>query len=449
MGKLKPIGSEKLNGMEKINRMLEIARYKENIPSNINENKSVEYSRTLPNGSRYQIVKEKNGYIIKKSLNESSSEYDYLDPMKNRKYYNSYSQAFKRLNLILKEINSSIGITENISLFEAADEATKYILKMDEVEEQENPEQLPVPSEPAAAAPATQAAPQAAPAPTAAAETPQEPVGDEMPISPDAEVPSEYSEPQPEEDDSEKETPNGDQPVTFKTIQKLTGKLSQKIREFSSDEDNQMSSKDIKYVINSILSALNLENLEDSDKEEIVGKFEGEEDSENMSSDDVDSEEMPDEETQEVTPEAPEAPQTGEMDESFDDMISDYVVNRAKENIKKDYPKFSEFVGFNDDGEIEEDKYTKKAKEMFEDIFSESKVENVLRKYFTLDESEKKKSISSEIRKNSENIVQEVKAKKIIEKYPSAKLLGKNKKNVLIFEINGSKLGVTKSGKVI
>ena len=60
MGKLKPIGSEKLNGMEKINRMLEIARYKENIPSNINEDKSVEYSRTLPNGSRYQIVKEKN-----------------------------------------------------------------------------------------------------------------------------------------------------------------------------------------------------------------------------------------------------------------------------------------------------------------------------------------------------------------------------------------------------
>ena len=124
-------------------------------------------------------------------------------------------------------------------------------------------------------------------------------------------------------------------------------------------------------------------------------------------------------------------------------------LEKIAENIKKDYPKFSEFVGFNDDGEIEEDKYTKKAKEMFEDIFSESKVENVLRKYFTLDESEKKKSISSEIRKNSENIVQEVKAKKIIEKYPSAKLLGKNKKNVLIFEINGSKLGVTKSGKVI
>jgi len=37
MSKLKPIGSEKLKGQEQINRILEIAKYKENLPNSINE----------------------------------------------------------------------------------------------------------------------------------------------------------------------------------------------------------------------------------------------------------------------------------------------------------------------------------------------------------------------------------------------------------------------------
>ena len=99
MGKLKPIGSEKLSGMEKINRMIEIARYKENIPTPINEDKSLEYSIRLSDGNKYQIAKEKTGYVIVKNLTESN-EVEYLEPLKNRKFYSSYSQAFKRLNLI-------------------------------------------------------------------------------------------------------------------------------------------------------------------------------------------------------------------------------------------------------------------------------------------------------------------------------------------------------------
>jgi hypothetical protein len=38
MGGLKPIGSEKLQGMDKIHRIMEIARYNETLPSSINEN---------------------------------------------------------------------------------------------------------------------------------------------------------------------------------------------------------------------------------------------------------------------------------------------------------------------------------------------------------------------------------------------------------------------------
>ena len=126
---LRPIGSEKLQGMDKIQRIMEIAKYNENIPTPINENTSVDYNRTLADGRNYQIIKEKNGYIIKRSLTESTDEVDYLEPMKNRKYYSSYSQAFKRLNLIAKEVNVNEGQEANVNLFYEND-ATKYILKM-------------------------------------------------------------------------------------------------------------------------------------------------------------------------------------------------------------------------------------------------------------------------------------------------------------------------------
>ena len=102
MADLKPIGSERLQGQEKINRILEISRYKEITPSNINETSRVEFEKTLADGHQYEIIKEKTGYIIKKRIDESL---DYIEPMKNRTYYRSYSQALKRLNLMAGEIN--------------------------------------------------------------------------------------------------------------------------------------------------------------------------------------------------------------------------------------------------------------------------------------------------------------------------------------------------------
>jgi hypothetical protein len=125
---LRPIGSEKLEGMSKIQRIMEIARYKENIPAPINEDKSTEYTKVLANGKTYKIDKEKSGYIIKCNLTESINDFDYLEPMKNRKYYPSYSQALKRLNLIAKEVNVNEGSEKNVNLFyESSDHATKYI----------------------------------------------------------------------------------------------------------------------------------------------------------------------------------------------------------------------------------------------------------------------------------------------------------------------------------
>ena len=111
MSELRPLGSEKLQGLDKIKRIIEIANYSNN--PNVNEHTS-EYSKVLADGNTYHIVKEKNGYVLKKGIYESTAEY--IEPQRNRKFYPSYSQALKRLNLIVKEVNQNEGQRRNISL---------------------------------------------------------------------------------------------------------------------------------------------------------------------------------------------------------------------------------------------------------------------------------------------------------------------------------------------
>ena len=134
--------------------------------------------------------------------------------------FRSYSQAFKRLNLIAKEVNTLEGNSKNISLFTESDDDVTYVLK---TETNEQDAQTP--------APAPQPAPAAEPTPTPSepaaepgtAPEPIEPTLDELPM-----------------DDTDKE--GEDEEVTFKSIQKLTGKLAQKIREFLTNEENKLSS---------------------------------------------------------------------------------------------------------------------------------------------------------------------------------------------------------------
>ena len=418
MAGLRPIGSEKLEGMEKINRIMEIARYNENTPTPINETKSTEYDITLADGRNYQIVKERNGYVIKRTLTESVNEYEYMEPMKNRRYYSSYSQAFKRLNLVAKEVNINEGYDKNISLFNEGDEDKKYILKLSKEETNEQ------------AAPASAPAPVPAPQPQAQVPTPApvsapeedvvEPEMDDMDIDMEDEV-------KDEENDEE---------VTFKTIQKLTGKLAQKIRTFNSDEENKMDSKDIKYVINSVLSSLELENLDEDDKESIVDKLEGvEEDNDMEGMDDEMDTEMDDMEGEEVTADVPPAPE-GEMAEDFD--FED----------EEDYPKHTRRRHYYDDITDHE---SKKIGDMLENIFSESKVEKVIDKYIdkkpvTETKKSNKNVITESIGKLSVNTPQQFASLKVIEKYPNAKFLGKTVSNHLVFEAEDKKISVSPKG---
>jgi hypothetical protein len=409
MADLKPLGSEKLTGQDKIKRIMEIARFNEVIPSNINETARSEYSISLADGNQYEIVKERQGYIIKKTISES--ETDYIEPMKNRKYYSSYSQAFKRLNLVAGELNRLNENEEGVSLY---GEQKKFVLKTPK------PKEEPSPIAEVPAAPPAVPAPALPPSPNA-----EMPMGDD---SMDLEMGAEEMGPEGDvevdaEMDVDMETPemSGEETVTFRTIQKLTGKLTQKIRTLDNQEG--MTSEDVKYVINMVLSSLDLKSLSEEDKEDILAKFE--EDSEDLGGDDMGGEDLTD-------------------DSEVEDIQADM-----------DIPVESE---------MEEGGYGNGA--IIDSIFAESPVDKVISKYFEVSKKEileskekkakKKLQIVSEVRKQMKSIIkltesveQELAAQKFLEENISAKIIGKTNKKNLVFENKGKEVKISPEGLLV
>lgn len=421
MSKLKPIGSEKLKGQEQIKRILEIAKYKENLPNSINESSKTDYSTKLVDGNVYHIVKEKMGYIIKSGLNESTL--DYIDHMKNRVYYSSYADALKKLNLVAKELNRVHNINEGISLFT---EDKKYFLK--------NPNPAPQEEETPPPSPMDEPLDEPTPAP------PSDPMDTEAPSDP--EMGMDMGSDMPEEPSDEMSTPGPDDSegdVSFKMIQKLTGKLAQKIRDFQ-EKDEEITSKDAKYVVNSILSAL-ADNLEDDDKDDIIAKLEGEED-EDMGDMGMDSE-------------SEEEPTGEEM--GVDKMPQEEPTGEMAEGEMADLPS-----GGRGNTEVSE-KYVEAA---LKKIFKESKVDDVLSKYFVVNENEKKfqqqkkqnkqmileqktKSDKNQIVRLSETLKQKKVATDVINSFPEMKFIGKTNKGNLVFEHNNKQLKVSPKGELL
>ena len=412
MADLKPIGSEKLTGQEKLKRIMEIARFNENIPNNVNETNRSEYSIALADGNAYEIVKERQGYIIKKVVTEGVT--DYIEPIQNRKYYSSYSQAFKRLNLLAKEINRLNENEEGVSLY---GEQKKFVLKTPKPAPEEETQMAP-PAEPPAVP-----APELPPSPEG--EAPVDDMGLEGMPPEGGEMEPEGEEIAPEggEMDMEMdvEAPS-DEKVTFKTIQKLTGKLTQKIRTL--DNEAGMTSENIKYVINMVLSSLDLANLSEEDKEDILSKFE-----EVESEDEMDMGELP----------------------SDEDITSDTEVEDIQANM--DIPV---------EGEMQE--YVNGA--IFDSIFGESKVDKVISKYFEISKKEilenrekfaekkKRQSISlrrqmSEVRKLVESVEQKIAAQKFLEENTSAVIVGKTNKKNLVFENKGKQVKISPEGILV
>ena len=111
------------------------------------------------------------------------------------------------------------------------------------------------------------------------------------------------------------------------------------------------------------------------------------------------------------------------------------------------------------------DDHANRLEDMFEGMFTESKVDEVLRGYFKIDQKEKqllenkkqqtnlikeeRKNKISKIKQISESISQEVASTKLITKYPGAKLVGKTNKHNLVFEMNNKQLRVNTKGEIL
>ena len=373
MSKLKPIGSEKLQGSAKLDRILEIAMYKEVEKSNINESSSNEFGITLPDGKQYFIVKEKSGYIIKKGLNESTL--DYIEPMKNRSYYRSYSQALKKLNLITKELNEIYSNHEGLSLF---GEQKKYTLKTPRPN-------VPEPSmgEPLAEPPAVPN-PDLPPSPLSGGDEMPDiegmgNMGDEMPEMGD-EMPDMNDEmPEMDDDasdiDNERKQDKGDEQVTFKTIQKLTGRLTQKIRTIENEKG--LTSEEIKYVLNMVISSIDLNNLDGDDRDDIVSKLDSGDEMDDMGDEMPDMEGMDDEmpDMEGMDGEMPDMEGMGDEMPDMEGMGNEMPEMQPRMNNRR-----SSNMGGQNRGET----YTPRKR------FEESKVDSVLSKYFEVSPNEQK-----------------------------------------------------------
>ncbi len=496
MGGLRPIGSEKLEGMEKIRRIMEIARYKESIPQPVNEDKKTEYTAELANGKTYVVVREKSGYIIKESYDDLNSEY--IEPIQNRKYFSSYSQALKKLNLMAKDFNQMYDNEEGMSLF--TEQKKKFKLKLPgkkKVDPVGNEGALP-PPEPVAGPPTSTPPPMEnmggelpppvddmegelpPPVDAGADEDLPPPVDGGADDMGDEDLPPPPMDDMDDMDDEEDSDIEGgkkskkEEGTTFKVIQKLTGKLAQKIRKYNSEDD--MDPNDVKYIINSILSSLDVDLLDEDDLEEIISRLEGdfeEEEDEDVEDDEMSDEELPelpsDEEDEELPPPPPDGGEMTEYNE-LDEIasLSDSIMHSVGSKYTGEM--FDKMNGeFN-----EEDSYgmhgAREPRHMYNHFahgtFNESKVDKIITQYFNTSKKEiifeEKKKIQKiekyekiketnykNVKNLSENIRQERMALKYMEKNPVSIIVGKTNKGSLVFKEGVINTKITINGLVI
>jgi hypothetical protein len=458
MADIRPLGSERLDGIDKIKRIMEISKYKEVSNEPINENASTHYNITFADGNEYGIIKERQGYIIKQIVSEGQS--NYIDQIKNRKYFSSYSQALRKLNLMIKENNSLVGNDEELSLF---GEQKKFVLRT---------------PKPDIEAPAEQAPPMPAAPPLPEPELPTpDATSPEGGVDSELDMDLEMGDDQMDAEMDVQSEPMDQEQVTFKTIQKLTGKLTQKIRQFGSEND--MSSEDIKYVINMVLSSVDLDTLSFEDKDEILGKFESDEEGD-MGGDDMGGEDLTDDsEVEDIQADMDIENDADMVDDgagfgkieadeqwqaaiapALERMAAGYVADKAMDKVSDMFTSTS-----NNEGEMEEE-VTGAEKSILDHLFSESKVDKVLSKYFEVSSTEKKLNEQKRMKKNlqskhnvvkimesvkklSETFEQALASEKFLEENIGFQLVGKTNKKNLVFEHGTKQTKISPEGLLV
>ena len=196
----------------------------------------------------------------------------------------------------------------------------------------------------------------------------------------------------------------------MKSIQKLTGKLGQKLR----DVEEEMVSSDIKYVLNSVISAVDLENLDDEDKEDVLDRFEDDEaaygDEEEMDVDmDVDMEGAEDE--------------LDMGDEEIDIDMEGDDEEMSMESLKKRV------------GNLLESYITKKeTKSMNPKEYLKNRLSSVIKE--------------NKLTKKAKTVEQELSIKKVLKENKNIKLDKKNKNGDMVLKSSEKKIVVKKDGSI-
>ena len=236
----------------------------------LNESSSlseIDFIKKGPNGIIYGIVRENRNYFIKTTEKTSGtlmSEYfNYSGGIQNKydERYHSYAEALKHLNMKFDMLNESYGIEEGTNLFESdgievkvANSSGVVVKETEDVEEQKKVIKVDAPAPPPV----------------------EEPIEDEVEVdefSMEDEGEDPFADEEGGEDMGDEEGMEEDGDETTKKIQKYTGKIGQLLR----DKDEPDAELD-KYVINSIISAINWEDIPVEDVEDIISKIEGEDD---------------------------------------------------------------------------------------------------------------------------------------------------------------------------
>jgi hypothetical protein len=257
-----------------LKRMLELADIKPVIKESRTNLSNFELVKNSVNGNTYAIVRENKRYFIKQSETKNGlteSDFDYVGGLANKmkKSFTSFSDATKHLNLMFEEINNHYD-TKGVNLLESDDVLSekKYVLKLNKPKKEKEPD-FDFGSDDESGFD------------FGSEEGSEE--GDEEEFDFDTEEGDDEefdfgSEEGSEEGDEEEfdfDTEEGDEGDTqefeseggdeIKNIQSTTGKLGQQLRDI---ED--LSSDMQKWVVKSVLSALDLENMDSSDKNDIL-----------------------------------------------------------------------------------------------------------------------------------------------------------------------------------
>jgi len=392
MSDLRPIGSEKLQGEAKLKRIMEIATYGDVKKNTEYHTQTNSFIKEAANGVTYAIVKEKDGYYVKSGINESSL--DYVDGLhnKNKNRFKSYSSAMRRLNLILKPINEQYNNGFADPLFEQEEtDDEKFVLKVDDAEGGDEEMDLGMDMD--------------------LGGDEEMDLGIDMDLGGDEEMDLGTDIDLGDESDADEGRP------TMRSIQKLTGKLGQRLRALEDD----MKSEDIKYVLNSIISAVNLDNLDEEDLDDVLSRLEPEDDYgfEGTFSDEEESDMGGEEGLDMDFGGEEEALDMDFGDEESVDELSESINQKVEKTLKKYFKESNHEKTVN---ESKAKEYLKETKE--------------LNKKFT------------QIKKYSNTNKQKFVAENLVRKNKSLNLIGTTKNGTLVFENTNIKVGVDTKGNI-